>query len=388
MVALVRQGHSQRAVARQFGVQLRTVQRWLQRARGRRLDRVDWSDAPDGCHQPPQRTSRTLEDRVLRLRRALKETSALGEYGAAAIHRELSQRSPKKPGKKIPSLRTIGRILVRRGALDGQRRVRRPPPPRGWFLPDVAAGRAELDSFDIVQDLVIEGGTFVHVLNGVSLHGGLCASWPRTRITAKNTVQSLLQHWRQFGVPAYAKFDNDTVFQGTHRFADSFGRVTRLCLSLGVTPVFAPPGETGFQADIENYNGRWQSKVWRRFHFTSPADVMAQSDRFVAACRRRSAPRIQDAPTRRPLPTAWHLDLQAPLRGLVIFLRRTDEAGQVTLLGRRYRASRVWPHRLVRVEVDLTRGKLRCYALRRREPSAQPLLATHTYRPPQKTFHE
>jgi hypothetical protein len=26
-----------------------------------------------------------------------------------------------------------------------------------------------------------------------------------------------------------------------------------LCLGLGVTPVFAPPGDTGFQAEIESY---------------------------------------------------------------------------------------------------------------------------------------
>ena len=83
--------------------------------------------------------------------------------------------------------------------------------------------------------------------------------------TAKKTVQTLVAHWREHGLPAYAQFDNDTIFQGAHQYRDTFGRVTRLCLQLGVTPVFAPPRETGFQAAIESYNGRWQAKVWRRF---------------------------------------------------------------------------------------------------------------------------
>src|SRR5574341_234569 len=122
--------------------------------------------------------------------------------------------------------------------------------PRGWFLPDLAAGRVELDSFDFIEDLRLERGPFLHVFNAISLHGGLCASWPGTQMAAKTTVLALQEHWRSLGLPRYAKFDNDSVFQGTHRFADAFGRVIRLCLSLGVTPVFAPPGEHGFQADI------------------------------------------------------------------------------------------------------------------------------------------
>ncbi|RPJ25246.1 MAG: hypothetical protein EHM35_15690 [Planctomycetaceae bacterium] len=44
MVALVRQEMAVRAVARRFHVSLPTVQRWVKRAQGRRLDRVDWRE--------------------------------------------------------------------------------------------------------------------------------------------------------------------------------------------------------------------------------------------------------------------------------------------------------------------------------------------------------
>jgi transposase InsO family protein len=93
----------------------------------------------------------------------------------------------------------------------------------------------------------------------VSLHGGLPGAWPQGLVTAKTTVAALLEHWRQFGLPAYAQFDNDTIFQGTHSARDSLSRVVRICLQLGVTAVFAPPRESGFQAAIENFNGRWQA---------------------------------------------------------------------------------------------------------------------------------
>jgi hypothetical protein len=364
-------------------VPLSTVQFWVARTAGQRLDRVDWCDRPTGDQRPANRTTTKVEDQVLKLRCELRDSSALGEFGAQAIHRELSG-----PVQSSLSVRTIGRILVRRGALDGRRRLRRPPPPRGWFLPVVMARRAEVDSFDIIEDLVIQAGPFLNVLTGISLHGGLCEAWPRVQITAKNTVESLLQHWRAQGLPQYAKFDNDTIFQGAHQWPDSFGRVIRLCLSLRVIPVFAPPREPGFQAEVENFNGRWQAKVWRRFHFQTVSEVRAQSKKFIAASYRRAASRREAAPARRPFPKTWKLDWQLPLRGLVIFIRRTNERGEVSALGHTYLASSTWGQRLVRVEVDLTAGRLRIYALRRREPQQQPLLASHVYTTPHKRFHE
>ncbi len=232
---------------------------------------------------------------MLSLRQQLKR-SDLGQFGAVAIHRALHQEGLDP----LPCVRTLGRILERSGVLDGRHRVRRPPPPRGWYLPQVAARHAELDSFDIVEGLVIKGGTAVEVLNGVSLHGGLALSCPRPTLTAKIAVEMIVAHWRECGLPHYAQFDNDTVFQGAHQFPDTMGRVARLCLSLEVMPVFVPPRETGFQAMIENYNGWWQAKVWARFEHHSLAELQERSARFVAASRRSRAQRIRGCPAAPP----------------------------------------------------------------------------------------
>ena len=384
MVSLVRRGRSVRQVAKQFGVTRSNVAFWVARAGQQRLDRVDFSDRCRGPQRPSNKVSAEVEELVLDLRRELKEVSALGEFGAAAIRTEMLRRGCPRP----PSVRTIGRILERRGALDGQRRVRRPSPPRGWYLPQLAAQKAELDSFDIVEGLVIQGGYAVEVLNVVSHWGGLVESWPRAKITAKTTVEAIVQHWRRFGLPDFAQFDNDTVFQGPHQHPDSLGRVVRLCLALQVVPVFAPPRETGFQAMIENFNGRWQAKVWSRFTFTSRRKLQAQSAKFITASRRRAAARIENAPKRRDFPEDWRLNLQAKPRGQVIFLRRTDDRGRASLLGRTFDVDRNWPHRLVRAEVDLDENVIRFFALRRREPALQPLLKTIEYHFPKRRFHE
>ena len=89
MVQAVRRGVSMRQVADQFGVALATVQRWVARAAGRRLDRVDWTDRPCGLPTPVNRTQRALEDRVLTIRQEPCATPVTSvSSGPRAIHRE------------------------------------------------------------------------------------------------------------------------------------------------------------------------------------------------------------------------------------------------------------------------------------------------------------
>jgi putative transposase len=319
------------------------------------------------------------------VRTELRQGSDLGFHGAEAIHEALKGRKVEP----LPSVRTINRILERRGALDGRRRLRRPAPPPGWHLPEVASKRRELDSFDVVEGLVIKGGPQVEVLNGISLHGGLAASWPiEASVTAKIVVASLIEQWRAVGLPGYAQFDNDTIFQGTHAHPDVIGRVSRLCLSLGVIPVFVVPREFGFQSAIENYNGTWQAKVWTRFEHGSLLDLQGHSQRYVTALRRHRSDRIELAPERLAFPKHWRLNLQSRPRGRIIYLRRTSAVGTVEVLGRSFEVDKHWLNRLVRVEVDLDENKLSIYRLRRREPQDQPLLRELPHRIKTKKFSE
>jgi len=246
----------------------------------------------------------------------------------------------------------------------------------------------ELDSFDTIEGLAILGGPSVGVLTGISLYGGLPTTWTVRAVSAKIVVNALVEHWRSVGLPGYAQFDNDNRFQGPRQHADTVGRVIRLCLDLGVTPVFAPPNETGFQAAIESYNGRWQAKVWSRFQHPSIASLAQRSSKYVAAARQRSAARIEAAPRRRRFPPRWHLDLQRPLQGTIAFLRRTDDQGRASVLGHLFSVDRYWLHRLVRAEVDLDEKVIRFFALRRREPHDQPLLKSVPYTLPSRSFKE
>jgi hypothetical protein len=354
------------------------VQRWVARASDSRLDRVDWSDRPDAPHHTT-RTDPGLEELVLRVRSELREASVLGEYGARPIRATLLERGDLP--WPLPSLRTIGRILERHGVLD-RRRQRRPAPPPGWYLPDVRERRLELDSFDTIEGLRLVDGPSISVLTGISLHGGLVAAWPERSISVRRTVDALIEHWQDVGLPGFAQFDNDGRFAGASSTQDAIGPVVRACLALGVTPVFAPPRESGFQAAIESFNGRWQAKLWARFSDATLDDLQVRSSRYVAASRRRHAVRIDAAPPRRPFSPADWLALEQPPAGRLVFLRRTSDAGRASVLGRPLPVDQHWLHRLVRAEVDLGAGRIRFFALRRREPRDQPLIRELAYEPP------
>src|SRR3954453_5493429 len=107
----VRGGASMRAVARRFRVSLCTVQRWVARGKGKRVDRTDLADRAGGCRASSRRTAAATEDLVGATRADLKANSALGEYGAVAVRRRLVKLAVDDP----PSVRTINRIFRRRG---------------------------------------------------------------------------------------------------------------------------------------------------------------------------------------------------------------------------------------------------------------------------------
>ena len=68
-------------------------------------------------------------------------------FGTSALQRE--------NGRQVSAaISALGPGLLR-PAVPGDRR---PPPPIGWYLPEVVSGVSELDSFDTIEGLVLRGG--------------------------------------------------------------------------------------------------------------------------------------------------------------------------------------------------------------------------------------
>jgi hypothetical protein len=365
-VELVRSGWSRRRVAWKMALPLSTVQHWLRRAGEGRLDRVGFEDRITGSPNPSNSTAEPTVRRVVALRARLALHCPLGECGKHAIYRALA--GGRRPPRPMPSVSTIGRILARRGLAQSYRRRRFPPPPPGWYLPEVAAGGAELDGFDVVEEIGPEG---LQILSGISLRGALADIWPTTLVTAVFTSPRLLERWRQHGAPAFAQFDNDMRFHGPHHHPDSLGAVTRFCLRWGVVPVFTVPREHAPQNFVESFNERLQRPVRRHGSAIRLSDLRRICRRYVEAHRRKTAARRDAAPPRHPL-AEWEPDWVPR----VIFLRRCDPKGRVKLLGRRFSVEPGWAGRVVRCELFPLHGRIEVHGLRRSHPQHQPHLTT------------
>ena len=113
-----------------------TVAAWVERASGRRIDRVVFTDRKPG--RAWNRTPPEVEQFILIARSRLRESSVLGEYGPDAIGLALSEAAALA---QVPSRATIHRVLERLGALDGTHRRRRRRPPKGGICPISPAGR-------------------------------------------------------------------------------------------------------------------------------------------------------------------------------------------------------------------------------------------------------
>jgi hypothetical protein len=135
-------------------------------------------------------------------------------------------------------------------------------------------------------------------------------------------------------------------------------------------------------------NGWWQARVWSRFRHPDLGTLQERSRRHVQALRRHRAARVEAAPGRRPFPAGWQFQPRKRPGGRLAYLRRSNGHSEVTLFGRTWSLAELWPHRLVRAEVDLDKDKIRFFRLRRREPGSQPQILEVDYRLPNRGFQE
>lgn len=128
---LARGGASLRTIARRFKISLRTAHRWVRRAAGRALDRVEWSGERPGPPVAFNKVEPYIERAVVAVREELAGIQRrpdgrggirIGPDAIAAALRDPSH--PRYLGDQAPSRRTIARILHRNGLLT------RPPTAR------------------------------------------------------------------------------------------------------------------------------------------------------------------------------------------------------------------------------------------------------------------
>ena len=89
--------------------------------------------------------------------------------------------------------------------------------------------------------------------------------WAQTSVsenqTAISACQSMIRLWKIVGIPDFLQMDNDLAFWGSLRHPGAVGKLIRLCLSLGITPVFIPLSEPWRNGIIERFNSTMQGHL-------------------------------------------------------------------------------------------------------------------------------
>lgn len=226
--------------------------KWLQRYRE---NGPEWfrtrSRAPNNV---ANKTDPKIEHLIVETREKL-ENQKYAQIGSLAIKWSLSQL-----GVEVPSTRTIERILRRHNKTDGSNTYE----PKGTNYPAVPANRpGDLHQIDFVGPRHIRGDGRFYCLNVMDIASHRAAITPSRRHRASDVTSALIGTWRRMPLPEHAQMDNAMYFRGSNRYPRSFGLVVRLCLHLGVTPVFIPIQEPWRNGCIERFQDTFDKTFFR-----------------------------------------------------------------------------------------------------------------------------
>ncbi len=360
-IELYQQGKGFESVLRQVGRFRSWFAKWLRRFRKQgKAGLKDQSRVPHGIWRE---TPTAVVKKVLLLRDALEahrtRRTAFSGIGAEAIQWELERQRIRK----IPSLRTIERILERHG------RTRSGPHHRSHgggppYPGPVAKQIGDLHQTDLVGPRHLRGPkgvTRFYSFHTVDVAGHTTATSQAPDKQAITLCRHLVGAWRSLGVPVVSQMDNEMAATGGGRYPHSLSQVIRLHLLLGVHLLFIPPGEPGRNATVESFNGLWQERVLHRhscptlahlrrvdrrfshyYHYQKPHRALKKKDqrtRFPGILRDRRWKQLSHLPPRFQL--AAYLDAKAQLKfpvakGKVSWIRKVDGRGHIDVNGKTY----------------------------------------------------
>jgi transposase InsO family protein len=223
VAAVLVEGRSKSAVAREYGVSRRWVITLLQRyAAEGDVGLLPRSRRP---HTSPRQTPREVEDEVIRIRKDLDRHGH--EAGADTIRSHLLRRH-----QAAPAVSTIWRILTARGFVTPQPHKR----PKSSYCRFQAAQPNEMWAMDTTHWTLADGSD-VEILNAVDDHSRLCLTSTALRVFKAPDVDRVFRDIAcQHGDPAAVLTDNGAIFTGLARGG---GRVIleRTLHERGIRPV-------------------------------------------------------------------------------------------------------------------------------------------------------
>jgi transposase InsO family protein len=332
-------------IARRYGVDRRTLHRWLIRyAAGGLGALADRSSRPDRC---PHQISPEVEARIVALRRS---NPGWGPRTIASkLHREL---------EVPPSRSAIYRCLVRHRLIAPKARRRRREDYKRWER----SRPMELWQLDVMGGVRLSDGTQLSVVTGIDDHSRFCViARLVARATARPVCDALLEGLSRHGVPEQILTDNAKVFTGKLARKPANVLFDRICLNNGIRHLLTAPYSPTTTGKIERLHKTMRTEFLAGASFASIEQAQEDLDRWVAHYNHhREHQAIGDvAPIRRfELAETRLLDVvdgevhieQPPQDRPRVVTRRVDQAGRISILRHRYHVGRYLAGEQVAVE--------------------------------------
>jgi len=335
------QGTKKTEIARRLNKSRLWVHRWVTRydARFPEESLQNRSCAPKEIKET---YPKKIKDLVLRSRKE-REAGKRPAYkyaliGAEAIHYELRELgiSPLPPVRAIHSwLKQAGSIQERKG------KTRKPSNPTYPVLSCKTVNA--IHELDLKGPFYLKGSSqkyYLVVLRDV--YGKKVALKALTEKEMELLIDFLVESWKTIGRPKLLQMDNGLEFRGSNRYPRSLGKLSRVCLDLGVEPVFIPTREPWRNGVIENLNGLIQRLFLKAQTFETEKHLCRETKKLEASINTRHRLPALDGKTPqefsaganiRSMPSGYDSRTRnlRLLKGKVSFIRLVRKSGRITL---------------------------------------------------------
>jgi putative transposase len=317
------------------------------------------------------RTPPHIERAVLGVRRRLAARATpqtrYSLVGAPTIREELMHLGISP----LPAIRTIHRILARADLTCPPVRLARRLAQSDYPGPQAHASN-QLHQVDVVGPRDLKGDKTAYDFLICKDRFAPAVYIEVVESREMDTVLIFLVHaWQHLGLPARVQFDNGREFCGWGRWPRSLSRVIRLCVHLGIEPVFIPEGEPQRNGSVEQFNG-WFQPLLLRHRFRRPSEVRREVRRLMTSVNEqhvhlqlgyRTPAKHRRSQRLRKLPADFAIDSHAlPIAaGKITFVRRVSAQGTINILGEPLKVGKRWKFQYVRATLSTEAQRVRVY---------------------------
>ncbi len=328
-------GGTVKDVATRYGVDRRTLHRWLVRYANEGLAALaDKSSKPDRC---PHQMAPEIEARIVELRRSHPG------WGPRTILNKL-----RRELESVPSRSAIYRCLVRHRLIDPKKRRRRREDYKRWER----ARSMELWQCDVMGRVFLTNGREIKVITGIDDHSRFCViAKVVARATARPVCDALLEALSTHGIPEQILTDNGKVFTGRLARKPANVLFDRICLNNGIRHLLTAPYSPTTTGKVERLHKTMRKEFFSQHSFDTIEQCQAALDVWVVDYNNeREHQSLGDVPPIRRFELAGVASLEVidgdvaveeepPPRPKTVS-RRVDRAGRISILKHRYHVGR------------------------------------------------